>query len=66
MLSPDHARRVLNSVDRLSRAGDWDWWLVRFVKTPVLRYSEEPGFTGERPGSSEYLRTGVERRNLDF
>jgi aminoglycoside N3'-acetyltransferase len=30
-----------------------------FPKTPVLRYSQEPGLSREEPGSSEYLRTGV-------
>jgi hypothetical protein len=29
------------------------------LRTPVLRYSEEPGRMREEPGSSEYLRTGV-------
>jgi hypothetical protein len=28
-------------------------------KTPVLRYSEEPGGSSNKPGSSAYLRTGV-------
>jgi tetratricopeptide (TPR) repeat protein len=28
-------------------------------KTPGLRYSEDPGRSRDRPGSSEYLRTGV-------
>jgi hypothetical protein len=31
----------------------------RFSQTPVLRYSEEPVFIADRPGSSAYLRTGV-------
>ncbi len=31
--------------------------------TPVLIYSEEPGFTRFAPGSSEYLRSGVDFEN---
>jgi hypothetical protein len=32
---------------------------LKHLMTPVLRYAEEPGFPGVRPGSSAYLRTGV-------
>ena len=31
----------------------------RSPETPVLRYSEEPGSIGVRPGPSDYIRAGV-------
>ncbi len=34
----------------------------RSNQTPVLRYSEEPDRPREQPGSSEYLRAGVEKK----
>jgi hypothetical protein len=37
---------------------------LAFFLTPVLRYSEEPDIFPARPGSSEYLRTGVSKGRL--
>jgi hypothetical protein len=44
----------------LSGVGNYFLTVAPGASTPILRYTEEPGSAGVRPGSSVYLRTGAE------